>query len=191
MLKSLFRRGKITRASEIYELLVARARHEDFYLKNIVPDTFDGRFEMMVMHLYLIHTRLKNANEDGRRISQEVFDAFIADMDAGLREAGVGDQTVPKRIVKMTRVFYGRTGAYDDVFESGADIHDKLQKTIARNLYPDEDDATFDMLHEKITTLATYMNQEYRTLNELSEQDIINEASLFNGAPQLGESGVK
>jgi len=60
MLKSLFRRTKRSRADEIYVSLVARARHEDFYSAGVVPDTFDGRFEMMVMHLYLVHLQLQN-----------------------------------------------------------------------------------------------------------------------------------
>jgi len=191
MFKSLFRRAKPSRASAVYASLVARARHEEFYLKNIVPDTFDGRFELMVMHLYLVHSRLKDGSEEGRRMSQEIFDAFIADMDAGLREAGVGDQTVPKRINKMTRVFYGRTGAYDTIFETNRVTAEELKMAIGRNLYPDDDALRPNKPDERANTLACYMIGEYRRLKDMSEHDIINQALLFSGVPQLNQSGAE
>ena len=187
MLKSLFRRTKTSRADEIYVSLVARARHEDFYSAGIVPDTFDGRFEMMVMHLYLVHSRLKDASEAGRQFSQELFDAFIADMDAGLREAGVGDQTVPKRINKMTRVFYGRTGAYDEIFDDVTDTTTKLEATISRNLFPDDDEGD---VAAQSKTLSNYMMHERSLLKAMSEQDIAQKASLFSGAPTLDAKGA-
>lgn len=190
MLKSLFRRAKQSRAGDVYASLVARARHADFYSKNIVPDTFDGRFEMMVMHLYLMHSRLKDTSENGRRFSQELFDAFISDMDAGLREAGVGDQTVPKRINKMTRVFYGRTGAYDEIFEGEGDVAPLLNETISRNLFPDAETGG-DSVKPQTTSLAAYMMREHSLLKALSEQEITDQAVLFGGAPKIDEMGTK
>lgn len=190
MLKSLFRRSKQGRAGDVYTSLVARARHEDFYSKNIVPDTFDGRFEMMVMHLYLMHSRLKDTSENGRRFSQELFDAFISDMDAGLREAGVGDQTVPKRINKMTRVFYGRTGAYDEIFEGEAEIAPQLNETIARNLFPDSETDGDDIANQT-ATLTAYMIDQHSLLKALSEQEITDQAAMFDGAPKLDDTGTQ
>lgn len=184
MLKSFFSRAKKSRAGEVYVSLVARARHEDFYSNNIVPDTLDGRFEMMVMHLYLIHSRLKETSKEGRRFSQELFDSFIADMDAGLREAGVGDQTVPKRINKMTRVFYGRTGAYDEIFDRDVEVATSLRETISRNLFPSlKDDGNDIKTHAK--KLAVYMMHEHSLLQALSEQEIIQNTAIFNGKPML------
>ncbi len=187
MLKSFFKRSKQSRAGDVYASLVARARHEDFYSTNIVPDTFDGRFEMMVMHLYLIHSRLKDTSESGRRFSQELFDAFISDMDAGLREAGVGDQTVPKRINKMTRVFYGRTGAYDEIFEGEEDVASQLHETISRNLFPDTK-STGHCVETQTSTLAAYMMHEHSLLKALNEQEITNQEVLFGGAPILNKT---
>ncbi len=189
MLKSLFKRRKHSRAGDVYAGLVARARHADFYSNNIVPDTFDGRFEMMVMHLYLLHSRLKETSENGRRFSQELFDAFISDMDAGLREAGVGDQTVPKRINKMTRVFYGRTGAYDDIFDSETDIQMQVVETIGRNLFPDASDAA-KPAKGQATILADYMIYEHGLLSGMSEHEITDQAALFEGAPKLNNIGA-
>ncbi|MEO1397333.1 MAG: ubiquinol-cytochrome C chaperone family protein [Pseudomonadota bacterium] len=97
----------------LYGLVVAQARRPELYSRLGVPDTFDGRLEMMILHLYAIHKRLLREGEEDRRLSQGVFDTFFDDMDAALREAAVGDQAVPKRLQKITRVFYGHAKALD------------------------------------------------------------------------------
>ena len=107
MFQALFgQKHDLKLAHALYGAVVARARNPRFFERYDIPDTFDGRFEMLVVHLFLLHHRLKDEDPRSRKISQFVFDNFIDDMDASLREAGVGDQTVPKRIAKMTQVFY-------------------------------------------------------------------------------------
>ena len=139
-----------------------------------VPDTFDGRFEMLVMHLFLLHNRLKHEAEEHRKISQLVFDAFIDDMDAALREAGVGDQTVPKRINKMTRVFYGRTGAYEEALAS-EDVAAALEPIVERNLFPDGDSNGAEV------NLARYMAAQAAQLDSLDARSITHESKIFQG----------
>jgi len=137
MFKALFGQNNSTRdAHLIYGAVVARARDGKFFDQFGIPDTFDGRFEMLVMHLFIVHARLKDESPVARKTSQLVFDNFINDMDGALREAGVGDPSVPKRIAKMTQVFYGRTGAYENAL-AGDQPQSELAKVIARNLYPE------------------------------------------------------
>lgn len=183
---ALFSRKKEQPSKRLYASLVARARHPAFFLDGGVPDTFDGRFEMMVMHLYLVHARLKDDGPNQRQLSQQVFDAFLDDMDAALREAAVGDQTVPKRIAKMTRVFYGRTGAFDNVLEADIDRLEKskrLAEVIARNLFPDEEHFA------GASVLAGYMLEERERLAQLQfgMSDPVGE--VFQGEPDLSPRG--
>src|SRR4051812_22915736 len=80
----------------IYGMIVAQAREPVFYRTLGVPDTVEGRFDMVLLHLWLVLRRLRES-EGGVALSQALFDHFCADMDANLRELGVGDLTVPKR----------------------------------------------------------------------------------------------
>lgn len=114
MFKALLKNRPLTRdAHALYGAVVAKSRSPEFYQKIGVPDSFDGRFEMMILHLYLVHAWLQGDDKSGKKISQSVFDLFLSDMDRSLREAAVGDVTVPKRLAKMTKVYYGRSKAYD------------------------------------------------------------------------------
>ncbi|MEL6751598.1 MAG: ubiquinol-cytochrome C chaperone family protein, partial [Pseudomonadota bacterium] len=134
------RRNALRDAHALYGKVVARARDHRFFTAFGVPDTFDGRFEMLTVHLFLLHHRLKDEDAKARETSQCVFDCFIDDMDAALREAAVGDQTVPKRIAKMTRVFYGRTGALEEAM-AAEDSHAALEEVLRRNIHPDDQKA--------------------------------------------------
>lgn len=96
----------------IYGMIVTQAREPLFYRDLGVPDTVNGRFDLLLMHLWLVLRRLKSV-EGGAGLSQALFDHFCIDMDDNLREMGVGDLTVPKRMQAFGEAFYGRTAAYD------------------------------------------------------------------------------
>src|ERR1700709_1430457 len=96
----------------IYGMIVAQAREPLFYAGLGVPDTVNGRYDMLLLHLWMVLRRLRTA-EDGADLSQALFDHFCGDMDDNLREMGVGDLTVPKRMQKFGEAFYGRAAAYD------------------------------------------------------------------------------
>ncbi|MEN0040557.1 MAG: ubiquinol-cytochrome C chaperone family protein [Pseudomonadota bacterium] len=154
-------------ADRLYGAVVARARDPLFFRRFEVPDTFDGRFEALVLHLFLLHHRLKDGSDQARAVSQDVFDSFIDDMDAALREAGVGDQVVPKRINKMTRVFYGRTGAMEKALASDERTQ-AIAEAMARNLRPDE-----DSVNQADHALADYMLAGVEKLAAMQEADIL------------------
>ena len=103
-------RGNIRR---LYGAIVAQARAPEFYTDYGVPDTVEGRFDMVVLHVYLVFRRLAEAGEAARARGQEMFDLFIEDMDASMRELGVSDLAVPRKMRAMAEGYYGRTGVYD------------------------------------------------------------------------------
>ena len=104
----------------IYGMIVAQARQTVFYTQFAVPDTVNGRFDMVVLHLWMVLRRLRNS-DGGELLAQATFDRFCDDMDDNLREMGVGDLTVPKRMQAFGEAFYGRTAAYDAALEGAAD----------------------------------------------------------------------
>src|ERR1700686_992947 len=118
MIFRLFRRGPQARTIDaLYGAIVAQARNPGFYLAFDVPDTAEGRFDMIVLHLALFSRRLGRAEGPDRAaiqaLSQGVFDMFCRDMDHNLREMGVGDLTVPKKMQKLGEAFYGRLEVYE------------------------------------------------------------------------------
>src|SRR5690349_16598152 len=96
----------------IYGMIVTQAREPLFYRDLGVPDTVNGRFDLLLMHLWIVLRHLKSV-EAGTGLSQPLFDHFCEDMDDNLRELGVGVLAVPKRMRAFGEAFYGRSVAYD------------------------------------------------------------------------------
>ena len=138
MILRFFRRndGRET-IQRLYGAIVARSRDPVFYTDYGVPDTIEGRFEMILVHAFLLFHRLKTEEEGRRALGQKVFDAFCTDMDANLREMGVGDLTVPKKMKRVAEAFYGRAGVYDDALgraDAAARI-EALAEGVLRNVF--------------------------------------------------------
>ncbi len=125
------RREAGARARRLYAAAAARARAPGFYRAG-VPDSFDGRFDLLMLHVFLIVRRLRRDGAEGAALAQAVFDAAFDDMDRTLREMGVGDLGVPRRIKAMGRAFYGRAAAYDAALDSPDDA--ALRAALGRNL---------------------------------------------------------
>jgi cytochrome b pre-mRNA-processing protein 3 len=117
-------------AEATYAAVVAQARRPEFYAQLGVPDTLDGRFELVALHTFLILRRLKSQGEGGA--GQALVDLFIQDMDASLRELGAGDLGVGRKVKAMAQAFYGRIAAYDAGLADGAE---SLEAALRRNLY--------------------------------------------------------
>lgn len=131
MILNRFFRKTPARERVVYEAIVAAARHPTFYADLSVADTVDGRFDMISMHTFLVLDRLKGVEGEFR---QRLVDELFRDMDRSLREMGVGDVSVGKKVRKMAEVFYGRGTAYDRALAQGGDA---LLAAIARNVFPD------------------------------------------------------
>jgi cytochrome b pre-mRNA-processing protein 3 len=134
MLSRLFGRPKSgSRAvlDALYGEIVAAARQPAFYADWQVPDTPLGRFEMVSLHVFLVLRRLRGGTSP---LAQELTDEFFKDVDHSIRELGVGDMGVPKRMKKLARMFYGRVASYDAALDAG-DL-DALAAALQRNVMP-------------------------------------------------------
>jgi cytochrome b pre-mRNA-processing protein 3 len=145
MILARFRRNSQARTIHaLYGAIVAQARSVAFYADYRVPDTVEGRFDLIVLHLVLLLNRLGRRAEGGRGLGQELlgqellgqelFDAFCRDLDANLREMGVGDLAVPKRMQAFAEAFYGRQAAYLAALDA---VDERVfEKALARNIFP-------------------------------------------------------
>jgi len=167
------RKKRLQHAHFLYGMVVASARDPDLFRLFDIPDTFDGRFEMLTTHLYVLNNRLQQDNDEGRALSQEVFDLFIADMDAALRELAVGDQVVPKRLAKMTRVVHGRVAAYDQARADGVDIVAALAQVVARNVFNGREPNRAEF------AMAGWMQQRIDALHTMSLERLLNTSKMF------------
>jgi len=121
-------------AWQLYGAAVTQARAPVFYRELGVPDTLDGRFEMISLHVFLLLHRLKTETGERTELGQNVFDAMFSDMDRGLREMGSGDLGVAPRVKKMARAFYGRVAAYEAGMAPDREPG-TLRAAIRRNVY--------------------------------------------------------
>jgi cytochrome b pre-mRNA-processing protein 3 len=128
------RRARHERAGfMLYGAAVAAARDPYLYATLGVPDTLDGRFDLVGLYACLLIRRLRHAPDPGPALAQAVFDAMFADMDTNLRELGVGDMSIGKRVRAMWEAFHGRAAAYEAALAESDDAN--LAEAIARNVW--------------------------------------------------------
>jgi cytochrome b pre-mRNA-processing protein 3 len=138
-LLGLSRRGRHERAGfALYGVAVLAARDPYLYRTVGVPDTLDGRFDLVGLHACLLIHRLRFLPDPGPALAQAVFDAMFSDMDINLREMGVGDLSVGKRVRAMWEAFHGRAAAYEAALaESDAPgLTAALQRNVWRGVEP-------------------------------------------------------
>lgn len=136
-LPRFLRRRHEDAAFALYSAAVVQARHPSFYESLAVPDSLDGRFDMIALHVFLMLRRLRAAGAPARGLSQAIFDVMFADMDQSLRELGVGDVGVGKRVRRMAEAFYGRVAAYDTGLDDAAG--GQLEAALLRNVWRGEE----------------------------------------------------
>lgn len=132
------RRANRAITDALYGRIVAAARQETFYSTWQVPDTPLGRFEMLSLVMLLFQHRLRGQGASAREVAQVLIDEFFTDVEHSLRELGISDPGVPKRIKRLAKMFYGRTAAYSDALDR-TDAAD-LAAALARNVRPDAAD---------------------------------------------------
>lgn len=151
------RRGRETAANRLYLDAVAQARQPVFYLDYGVPDTTEGRFALVSLHVHLICRRLsREPAETGRDLSQALFDTMFADIDRNLREMGVGDLSVGKKIKKLAGGHYAAAQKVEWALEDGEDA---LADTL-RSIYGEADET---MAHHR-SRLAQYVRAAIASL---------------------------
>lgn len=161
ILQFLTSRRRRTSIPALYGAIVAQAREPAFYRDLGVPDTANGRYDMIVLHLSLLLDRFE-ADPQLRGIGQGVFDRFCEDLDDHFREQGVGDLRVPKEMQKLAEAFYGRRTAYRDALASADDRG--LESALLRNIYRDEPADAGDAVQ-----LARYMRAAVQRLAEQTD----------------------
>ena len=134
---------------ELYTSAVKAAREPYFFERLGVPDTLDGRFDMVGVHVFLLVNRLHAESKAGKDLAQAVFDAMFSDMDISLRELGVGDMSVGKRVRAMWEAFNGRSTAYATALEAGDP--EGLAAVVARNVWRGQEP------HDGARAIAAFM----------------------------------
>lgn len=129
------RNANRTVTEALYERIVAAARQKVFYSDWAVPDTPLGRFEMLSLAMLLLQHRLRGEQGPAQEIAQVLIDEFFTDVEHSLRELGISDPGVPKRMKRLARMFYGRTAAYTDALDRG-DV-EAMAAALGRNVRPD------------------------------------------------------
>jgi cytochrome b pre-mRNA-processing protein 3 len=181
MISPAFRRSVHDRKIHaLYGMIVAQARSGVFYTDYGIPDTLEGRFELIVLHLVLVLRRLGRDPANSRTfagqrrsepLGQLLFDAFCRDLDANLREMGVGDMAVPRRMRRFGEAFYGRQGAY----EAALDAVDPraLENALARNIFERE---SVDL---GVIQLATYTRTAAAQLEAVDVDTLVSSKSVL------------
>lgn len=166
MIFGLFKKKKHNRVivDRQYAALTSAARTPVFYTDLGMPDTVMGRYEMLSITMILFFRRTAKSPTSGQELAQEIVDAFFQDLDHSIRELGIGDQGVPKRMKKLAGMFYGRLETYAKALDAG-DLGE-LAKGLARNIYPENQSAP-DMAR-----LAAWMAEAERHLAVTPEDDI-------------------
>ncbi|HEV7308725.1 ubiquinol-cytochrome C chaperone family protein [Ensifer sp.] len=167
MIFGLFKRksGNTAIVERQYALLTSAARQPYLYTDLDVPDTVMGRFEMLAATLILYFRRTRASARPGQEIAQEIIDAFFEDVDHSIRELGVGDAGVPKKMKKLAGMYYGRLESYAAALE--AKDTTALAAALKRNFHPDAGDSAPSM-----AALATYMLAAEAELADVAEEAI-------------------
>lgn len=169
----LFRKIRITEpVLGVYSAIVAQSRRPVFYAEWSVPDTVTGRFDMISLHMALVFRRLRSDDTLTKTFAQNLFDCFFADMDRSLREMGVGDLSVGKRIAKMSSLFYGLLGHLSAALEAGNRA--ELEAVIGRNIYADSENPELARMVDYVLLMEDL----------LSTQDV---ATIMGGTVTFGD----
>ncbi len=162
-------------AEALYGKAVAQARQPEFYARCGVPDTLDGRFDLIALHVFLVLHRLKRDHPESADLAQAVFDLMFRDMDQSLRELGAGDLGVGRRVKAMIQGLYGRIAAY----EAGlGQADDSLRAALRRNVY-----GTVEPPPAGLEALTAYVRRQTISLAEQSYANLAAGEAAFGAPP--------
>ena len=161
----------------LYKAIVQQSRLPDFYIHLDVADTVEGRFDMIALHMFLVMRKLKTGEEKTEAFTQSLYDLMFADMDLNLRELGVGDMGLARRVPKMAEAFYGRIKAYEEGL--AADDNDgTLKEGLNRNLY--RKTLASD---ESLVKMAAYLRTEATNIENTDMATLLKGQVTFGPAP--------
>jgi cytochrome b pre-mRNA-processing protein 3 len=172
-----FRRARLDPAipSALYGVIVAQARTPALYTDLGVPDTVEGRFELVVAHMALVLRRLWRGDEGSKAVGQAVFDIYGKEMDDALRALGVKDTSVGKRMRFLTEAYFGRATGYDAALDAADG--EALAATLGRTVYGGADTVA-------AATLAAYMLAADKALSAAPVERTIAGDIAWPGIPR-------
>jgi cytochrome b pre-mRNA-processing protein 3 len=164
--------------ASLYRQAVAQARQPGFYLHCGVADSVDGRFDMIVLHVALLMHRLRGEPAPAGVVARALAEEFVADMDRSLREMGVGDLGVPRRVKAMARAYNGRLHAYDAALgQDGEALADALRRNVYRGNPP---------APALVDALVDYVRQQCRVLAAQPWSELGAGTAIFTEPPAEG-----
>jgi cytochrome b pre-mRNA-processing protein 3 len=173
---TLFRSIPVREAAELaYSRVLEQARQPGFFIDCGVPDTVDGRFELICLHAFLYLHRLKREQKQAAPLGQRFFDTMFADFERSLREMGTGDLSVGREVKRMAEAFYGRVAAYEQGLAEGDAV---LQPALARNLF-----GTAPANPARIEAMAGYVRREAARLNDEGAAELLAGRLSFGDPP--------
>jgi cytochrome b pre-mRNA-processing protein 3 len=119
-------------AHHLHDAIVQQSRQTEFYSELGVPDSIDGRFDLLLLHAFMVLRGLERHGEAGHQLAQKTVDVMFLALDEAVRELGVGDMGVPRRVKAMSSAYTGRAKAYATAVESGSAA---VTEALKRNLY--------------------------------------------------------
>jgi cytochrome b pre-mRNA-processing protein 3 len=180
----LFRPHPVRQAAALaYCRIVEQARRPDFFGEGGVPDTVDGRFELICLHAFLYLRRLRHEQPETAALGQRFFDTMFADFDRSLREMGTGDLSVGREVKRMAEAFYGRIAAYDHGLSGGDSV---LEAALARNLF-----GTAPAAPSRIAAMAAYLRRETAALDRQPAAELAAGRVSFGDPPPLSPASEK
>ena len=151
-------------AHQLYGSIVTQARSKEFYTRFGVQDSVEGRFELITLHHFIVLNVLKKHGEQGQELASGLIDRYFEDIDDNLREMGIGDTSVPKKMHKFADAFYGRITAYEKAVSNND--HPALSAAIARNVFNSEFSSLDQRRRDQITSLAHYVEDYIEDLTD-------------------------
>lgn len=153
-------------ANDLYLKTVEQSRSPGFYTELGVPDTVDGRFDMIILHIMLVVRRLRGQSKEAVAVSQEILNLMFADMDRNFREMGIGDMSIGKHVKKVAKAFYGRA----EILEAGLESnHGALVEALINTIYRSVDEP-----HPYAETMATYVADTDTILTGQALSDLVS-----------------
>ncbi|MBI1206901.1 MAG: ubiquinol-cytochrome C chaperone [Azospirillum sp.] len=179
MLQNWFRRASDPAAvAPLYARIVAQARQTGFYRDCGVPDSLDGRFDLLVLHVFLVMHRLKGGGAEAGAAAQHLLEHMVTDLDRSVREMGVADLGVGRRITAMANAINGRLHTYDRALAADDDL--PLQVALDNNLYG----TVHDTAAGDLDAMAGYVRAAAALLNDQPLARLLAGDPAFPAAPQ-------
>jgi cytochrome b pre-mRNA-processing protein 3 len=175
MIFGLFGRrdDRLAPVNALFARVAEASRRPALYLTGGIPDTFEGRFEALTLHVFLVMRRLRALPAPAGDLAQDFVDACFAYLELGFRNGGISDIAVPKRMKKIAASFYGRVRAYEDALDASEPA--ALDAALRRNASPGEG----------ALVLADFARRSQSRLAELDLDALLKETDLF---PALSEA---